>query len=49
MSIGKPQEENHFGDQSVDNRTILKLILHKYGVRAWNRFIWLRIMSNGRP
>jgi hypothetical protein len=32
----------------VDGRITLKLILNKWGVRAWNEFIWLMTDSSDR-
>jgi hypothetical protein len=38
---------DYFGDQRVDGRIILKLILKKYGVTI-TEFIWLRVRPSGR-
>jgi hypothetical protein len=35
-------EREYVRDLTVDRRMILKWILKKLGIRAWNRFIWLR-------
>jgi hypothetical protein len=34
---------DHLGNQGVDGRILLKLILEKYCVGIWTVFIWLRI------
>jgi len=39
------KQRDHFRDQSMDGRTILRGILRKQGVCEWNKFIWLRIGS----
>jgi hypothetical protein len=34
-------------DLGVDGRTILELVLEKYGEKLWTGFIWLRVRTNG--
>ena len=42
--VGKPEgKKDHLQDIRVDGKLILQRILKELDVRAWNRFIWLRI------
>ena len=39
---GKLKRSGHLKDVGVDGTIIIKLILNKYGERAWTGLIWLR-------
>jgi hypothetical protein len=41
--VEKPEGKNHLEDLDVDGKIILKYILRKWIVGAWNRLIWLMI------
>jgi hypothetical protein len=46
--VGKPGvKKGHLEEVSVDGKLILQHILKELDVRAWNRFFWLRIGTNG--
>jgi hypothetical protein len=45
--LGNIKEGDHLEELGLDGM-ILKRSLNKCGVRAWTRFIWLRIRSSGR-
>ena len=38
---------DHLEDSGMDERIILKCILKKWGGKAWNGLIWLRIGTGG--
>jgi len=42
------KRREHPWDQGVDGGILLKWILYKREVRAWNRFMWFRIETSGR-
>ena len=45
--VGKPEgKKDHLEDVSVDGKLILQRSFKKLNMRAWNRFIWLRIGTN---
>jgi hypothetical protein len=35
ISVGKPEERDHFGDQGVDGSIILRWILKRWNVGVW--------------
>jgi hypothetical protein len=39
------KEQDHLGDLGVDERIILRWVLHKWGMTMWIGFIWLRIQT----
>jgi hypothetical protein len=45
--VGKPEGKNHWGDQGVDGRIILRWIFRTCGVRVWTGLSWLRIETGG--
>jgi hypothetical protein len=44
---GNLREGDHWGDQGVDGRIILRWILKKWVVEVWNGLRWLRIETGG--
>jgi hypothetical protein len=40
-----PKGRNHLGEQVVDGRMLLTLILTEYGVKQWNGFNWPSVES----
>jgi hypothetical protein len=40
-------ERDHWGDQFVDGRMILRRIFKKYHVGVWTGLSWLRIEKGG--
>jgi len=44
---GNLRERNHFRDQGVDGRIILRWILRKWDVGVWTESSWLRIGTGG--
>jgi hypothetical protein len=40
-------ERDHWGDQCVDGRIILRCIFKKYDVGVWTGLSWLRIEKFG--
>ena len=45
--VGKPDGKNHWGDQDVDGRIILRLILRKWEGVVGTGWSWLRIGTVG--
>ena len=45
--VGIPEERDHWGDQDVDRRTILKWILRKWEGVVGNEWCWLRLGTGG--
>ena len=41
------RERDHWGDQDVDERIILRWIFRKRNVGAWTELSWLRIGTGG--
>ena len=41
------RKRDHFEDQVVDGRIIIRWIFRKWDVRAWTGLIWLRIGTGG--
>ena len=41
--MGKPEGRNHFEDQDVDGRIMLKWIFEKWDGGTWTGSMWLRI------
>ena len=41
------RKRDHFEDQVVDGRIIIRWIFRKWDVRAWTGLIWLRIGTDG--
>ena len=46
--VGKPEGKNHWGDQDVDGRIILRWILRKWDVGVWTGSSWLRTGAGDR-
>ena len=44
---GNLRERDHLGDQSVDERKILRWIFREWDVGLWNGSSWLRIGTGG--
>jgi len=34
-------------DSNVDGKAVLKWVLHKQGVKAWNGFVWPKLETSG--
>ena len=45
--VGKPEGKNHWGDQDVDGRIILRWILRKWEGVVGTGWSWLRIGTGG--
>ena len=45
--VGKPEGKNHWGDQDVDGRIILKWIFRKWEGVVGTEWSWLRIGTGG--
>jgi hypothetical protein len=45
--VGKPEERDHVGDSSVDERTVLRWIFRKWGVGVWTGSSWLSTWTGG--
>ena len=45
--VGKPQERDHWGDQDVDGRIILRWIFRKWEGFVGTEWSWLRIGAGG--
>jgi hypothetical protein len=45
--MGKPAGNDHWGDQGVDGRIILRWIFRKWDVWVWTGLSWLRIQTDG--
>lgn len=43
MLLGTPKKVDHFGDQGINGKVILKGILEKCGAKVGGGFNWLRI------
>jgi hypothetical protein len=41
--VGKSEGKRPLGNLAVDGRIILKLILQKFDIKAWDGFIWPEI------
>jgi hypothetical protein len=44
---GNQRERDHWEDQGVDGRIILKIIFKKWDEKAWDEILWLRIRTAG--
>ena len=47
VSVGKPEERGHWGDQDVDGRIILRWIFRKLEGVVGTGWSWLRIGTGG--
>jgi hypothetical protein len=45
--VGNVKERDHWGDQGVDGRIILRWIFRKWNVGVWTASGWLRIGTGG--
>ena len=45
--VGKPEGKNHWGDQDVDGRIILRWIFRKWEGVVGTGWSWLRIGTGG--
>jgi hypothetical protein len=45
--VGKPEGRDHFEDQGVDGRKILRWIFRKCDVGVWTGSNWFRIGTGG--
>jgi hypothetical protein len=44
---GNLRERDHWGDKGLDGRIILKWVIRRLGVAAWNGSSWLKIWKGG--
>jgi hypothetical protein len=45
--VRKPEGKDHWGDEGVDGRIIVRRIFRKWAVGGWTGLSWLRIETVG--